>query len=50
MGADTDFILSRRRERSKVFLGLLCGPAILGLPRLASPYINEIFQQLQQLQ
>lgn len=33
-----------------ILLGLLCGFAFLALMRVAAPYINEIFQQLQQVQ
>lgn len=33
-----------------ILLGLLCGFAVLALMRVAAPYINEIFQQLQQMQ
>ena len=33
-----------------ILLSLLCGFAFLGLMRVASPYFNEIFQQLQQMQ
>jgi Yip1 domain len=33
-----------------ILLGLLCGFAFLALMRVAGPYFNEIFQQLQQMQ
>jgi hypothetical protein len=33
-----------------VLLSLLCGVAFLALMRIAGPYFNEIFQQLQQMQ
>ncbi|HEX6033610.1 MAG TPA: YIP1 family protein, partial [Anaerolineales bacterium] len=33
-----------------ILLGLLCGIAFLALMRVAAPYINEIFQGLQQVQ
>lgn len=33
-----------------ILLGLLCGLAFLMLMRVAAPYFNEIFQQLQQMQ
>jgi hypothetical protein len=33
-----------------ILLSLLCGVAFLALMRIAGPYFNEIFQQLQQIQ